>query len=105
MRGKIYAKLAIIFLLLLVIATPSHAINLLEKIVYKKDVIKVYNTKILVNPVTNEIKYIWYETVPAGTNGHWEPVSGVIQYNFQAAYDQQRSSQKSVISQIGDLLK
>ena len=90
MRGKIYAKLAIIFLLLLVIATPSHAINLLEKIVYKKDVIKVYNTKILVNPVTNEIKYIWCRVSPK--DGYWMSLDGQAKQQYQAIYDRQRAS-------------
>ena len=98
-------KIAIIFLLLLITAEPSYAINLLEKMVYKSDVIKIYGTKILVNPLTNEIKYAWYDAIPAGENEHWYPVSGVVQNNLQVAYDLQNSSKKNIISQIENLLK
>ena len=83
-------KIASFLLLLSLIAGPSYAINIFEILAYKKDVIKAYNAKVLVNPLTGEIKYMWYGTVPAGTDGHWEPVTGTSKAQFQAAYDQQR---------------
>lgn len=83
-------KIVIALLLLSVIVPPSHAINIFEKIIYKKDVIKAHNAKVLVNPLTGEIKYLWNETVPAGTGGHWEPVTGTSKAQFQAIYDIER---------------
>ena len=84
-------KRIIIFLILFLIVTTScYAINIFEILAYKKDVIKAYNSKVLVNPLTGEVKYLWHETALSGTNGHWEPVTGTSQALFQAAYDQQR---------------
>lgn len=91
-------KIKKIFLLVLIIhiftAHDSYAINALEKLFYKKDVIKVCSAKVLVNPLTNDIKYLWYETIPCGGSGRWEPVSGTIKDQFQAMYDQQTGKAK-----------
>lgn len=73
--------------LFFILSAPAYSINLLEKLAYKKDVIKAYSATVLVNPLTNEIKYIWYGS--PDKKGHWEPVSGTIQAQFQAMYDQQ----------------
>lgn len=83
-------KIISFLLLFLLIAGPSYAINIFEILAYKKDVIKAYNAKVLVNPLNGEIKYMWYETVISGKNGRWEPVAGTSKALFQAAYDQQR---------------
>ena len=84
-------RVIIIILLFLVVSAPSYAINIFETIIYKKDVIKNYNAKILANPLTNEIKYIWYDTIPSHTNGHWVAVSGTVKDQFQVMYDQQNN--------------
>ena len=88
-------KIIIILFMLLTVSKPSYAINLLEKIAYKRDVIKTCNAKVLVNPITGEVKYLWCTTVPARTNGHWEPISGTSKLQFQAMYDQQNKVEKS----------
>ena len=70
-------------------AAPSYAINIFEKIAYKRDVIRAYNAKVLVNPLTGQIKYIWYDVIPNHTNGYWHPLSGTVKDLFQGAYDMQ----------------
>ena len=82
-------KIIAILLLLSVIASPSYAINILEKIAYQKDTIKSYKATILVNPLTKEIKYIWCRRVK---KGYWMPVSGRMQQQYQAVYDRERAS-------------
>lgn len=84
-------RIITLLLLLSLIATPLYAITIFEKLFYKKDVIKVYNAIVLVHPLTRQIKYIWYDVVPAHTNGHWEPVSGTAQMLFQSVYDAQNN--------------
>ena len=76
------------FLLLSAVASPSYAINILEKIVYQKDVIKMYKAPILINPLTKDIKYIWCRTTK---KGYWLPVSGGMKAQYQAAYDRERA--------------
>jgi ATP/ADP translocase len=84
-------KTAVTALLLLgMFAAPAAAINIFEKALYRRDVIKAVNAKVLVNPLTREVKYIWYDTLPYHTNGRWVPVSGTIKDQFQAMYDQQK---------------
>lgn len=85
-------KVTALVMLFMAFAAPSFAINIFEKIAYKRDVIKLCNAKVLVNPLNNEVRYIWYETVISGKSGHWEPVSGTSKMQFQAMYDQQKSS-------------
>ena len=80
-------KALIIILLLSLIVTPCYAVNFLEKMIYKEDVIKFYNAKVLVVPITGEIKYIWCGS-PA--NGYWMPVAGRAKQQYQAIYDKQR---------------
>ncbi len=93
-RSKLYAiliqmkKLVIIILFLSAIAAPSYAINIFEKIAYKKDEIKVYKAPILVNPLTGEIKYIWCRT---SKKGYWMPIDGRAKQQYQAVYDRQRA--------------
>ena len=74
-------------LFIFITACPSYAINVFEKVLYKRDVIKAYNSKILVNPLTNEIKYIWQRT--SDKNGYWAPIFGIMKGQFQAIYDEQ----------------
>ena len=76
-----------ILILFSIFVASADAITLIEKLVYKKDVIKAYTATILVNPLTNEIKYLWYGS--PDKKGHWEPVSGTAKAQFQAMYDQQ----------------
>ena len=80
-------KLIIIILLLSMVTSSSYAITLLEKLVYKKDVIKAYSAKILVSRLNKQIKYLWYDF--PDKKGCWTPVSGTIKDQFQVMYDQQ----------------
>lgn len=92
LQKSVRKRSVFILSLFLLAATSCHAINIFEILAYKKDVIRAYNTKVLVNPLTGEVKYIWYATVVSGTDGHWEPVTGTSKALFQAAYDQQRNA-------------
>ena len=81
-------KAVIILLLLSLVTTPSYAVNFLEKMIYKEDVIQIYNAKVLVVPITGEIKYIWCGNP---TDGYWMPVTGRVKQQYQALYDKQKA--------------
>ena len=76
-------------ILLLIITSPSYAITIFEKLLYKKAVIKAYAAKVLVNPLTGEIKYLWTRDTTSSTTGYWAPVSGTSKEQFQIMYDQE----------------
>ena len=82
-------KILIILVLLSFVASPCHAVNLLEKLLYKEDTIKIYNVNVLVVPITGEVKYIWCGS-PA--SGYWMPVHGKVKLQYQALYDRQKAS-------------
>jgi len=86
---KFKSNIIIAILLLSLSAAPAHAIALWEKLAYRKDIIKLCNAKVLVNPLTHEIKYMWYENVLGRPEGKWVPVIGMSKLQFQAMYDQQ----------------
>ena len=81
-------KIITIILLLSLAAAPCYAINFLEKMIYREDVIKFYNSKVLVVPITGEIKYIWCGNP---SDGYWMPVSGRVKQQYQALYDRQNA--------------
>jgi len=83
-------KIIVLLLLFSIIAGPSYAINLFEKILYRKDVLKMYGAQILVNPLTRQVKYVWHRnSSPKG--GSWMPLVGLTQQQYQAIYDQQNT--------------
>ena len=83
-------KIIVLLLLFSIIAAPSYAINVFEKMLYKKDVLKMYGAQILVNPLTRQAKYVWYRnSSPEG--GSWMPLVGLMQQQYQAIYNQQNT--------------
>jgi hypothetical protein len=80
-------KIIAVILLLLMIASPCYAINMLEKVLLKRDTIKRWDAKILVNPLTHKIKYIWWRNPSGG--GSWKPLDESAKEQYQAIYDLQ----------------
>ncbi|MFA6320817.1 MAG: hypothetical protein WCY36_03055 [Candidatus Omnitrophota bacterium] len=79
-------KIAVFLILFFFVASSSYAMNIIEKMLYKEDTIKIYNTKVLVVPFTGEVKYIWCGNPQ---NGYWMPVKGQVKQRYQALYDKQ----------------
>ena len=80
-------KTVIHILLFLMIASPCWAINIFEKLLLRRDTIKMYDAKILVNRITKDIKYMWYR-YPGG-GGHWVAVTGPAKDRYQTIYNLQ----------------
>lgn len=76
---KIIVTLALIFIL----ATPSHALSLFDKLMYKKDVLRSNNKQVLVSRLTGEIKYVYRE------DGKQVPLTGQWKEQYQKMYDGQ----------------
>ena len=79
-------KAIIILLLLSIAATPSHALTILDKWIYKKDILRSGKRPVLVNRLTGEIKYIQRD------NGQWIPLTGQWQEQYQKMYDAQKAT-------------
>ena len=76
-------KAILIIAVLLTIATPSSAINVIDTMLYRKDVLRRNNTPILVNRLTGEVKYM------RSDNGTWEELTGLWKKQCQALYKAQ----------------
>ena len=76
-------KTIAILALLFIFTTPSHALNLFDKLMYKKDVLRSNNTQVLVNRLTGEIKYVCRE------DGKQVPLTGQWKEQYQKMYDGQ----------------
>ena len=81
-------KVIALILLLLIIAPPCYALNIIDKFLYKKDVVRANNTPVLVNRLTGEIKYLYR------SDGQLLPVDGQWKEQYQKMYDAQGSGQK-----------
>ena len=81
-------KVIVALILFLMIATPSHALNMLEKFIYKKDFLRSNNTHVLVNRLTGEVKYI------CRSDGQEIPLEGQWKEQYQKMYDAQNTIQK-----------
>lgn len=77
-------KTIAVLLLLLMSPAPSYALNMLEKFIYKKDVVRSNNTQVLVNRLTGEIKYICRD------DGQQVPLEGQWKEQYQKMYDTQQ---------------
>lgn len=73
----------VILLLLLAIAAPTHAFNWVDKMVYRKSVLKANRTPILVNRFTGEVGYIWR------ADGKWIELTGQWKDQYQKMYNAQ----------------
>ena len=69
-------KFIIILSLILLITTPSYALNFFEKLPYKEVVIKSYSQKVLVTRFTGEVKYLWQGVTAVRFNGETIPKDG-----------------------------
>jgi len=76
-------KLIVALFLLAVIATPSYAFNMIDKMIYKKDVLRGNNKPVMVNRLTKEVKYI------QRSDGQWVEASGQWKEQYQKMYDGQ----------------
>ena len=85
---KARKKILSVLILFLIFAAPSHALNTLEKFIYKKDVMYSNGTKVLVNRLTGEVKYICRD------NGQDVPLEGQWKEQYQKMYDAQNGSKK-----------
>jgi|GEM_PF-1536492 len=83
-------KIIILLLLFSLITTPSYAINIFEKVLYRRDTLNMYGATILVNPLTKQVKYVWSRSSSPG-GGSWTPLVGLTQLQYQAIYDQQNT--------------
>ena len=70
-------------LLLSVITTPCYALNMLDKIIYKQDVVRSNNRPVMVNRLTGEIKYLRQD------NGNWIELTGSWKDQYQCMYNSQ----------------
>lgn len=81
-------KTITITILLIMITAPSYAINILDKFLYKKDILRSNNRDVLVNRITGEVKYIYRD------DGQVVPIEGQWQEQYQKMYDAQNAPKK-----------
>ena len=76
-------KFVIILLLVLVIATPSYAMNIVDKILYKPVILRNNNgVTVLVNRLTGRVEYVM-------SGMQYVPIPDVYKNQFQAVYNAQ----------------
>jgi hypothetical protein len=79
-------KFIIVLLLVLMIATPSYAMNIVDKIFYKPVVLRNNNgVTVLVNRLTGRVEYVM-----SGTQ--YVPIPNAYKDQFQAVYSAQEQS-------------
>jgi hypothetical protein len=83
-KKKFLSWIVVIFIGALAIAAPCPAQSLFDKIVYKNVLLMAVQRHVLVNRVTEEVKYILLE------NGRSVLLKGPAKLQFQAMYDLQR---------------
>jgi hypothetical protein len=92
-------KVIVAILLLVLFATPSHALTWLEKIAYREVLVKSQNQRLLVGRVTGEVKYLWQRPTPVQFTGsalpepgEWIPITDEnVKNMWQGIYDKERS--------------
>ena len=81
-------KNIIVLLLVLVIATPSYAMNIIDKILYKQVVLRNNNAgTVLVNRLTGRVEYVM-------SGEQYVPIPNVYKNQFQAVYNAQEHPPK-----------
>lgn len=76
-------KNVIVLLLILSIATPSHAMNIIDKILYKPVILRNNNgVTVLVNRLTGKVEYVM-------SGEQYVPIPNVYKNQFQAVYNAQ----------------
>ena len=76
-------KIVIFLLLFSVIAAPSYAINIVDQVICKEDVLRSNKRPILVNRLTGEVKYVYQD------NGEWLLLTGQWKDQYQKMYNWQ----------------
>jgi len=72
-----------LFLLLSIAITPCYAFNVIDKFLYKQDVIRSNNALVKVNRLTGEVKYL------RRVDGQWIELTGQWKKQYQGMYDGQ----------------
>ena len=85
---KARKKILSVLILFLIFAAPSHALNTLEKFIYKRDIMRSNGTVVLVNRLTGEVKYICRD------NGQEVPLEEQWKEQYQKMYDAQNGVKK-----------
>ena len=83
-------KLAIFLTLIIIITSPSYAVNIFDQLVYKEVILVANQMTVLVNRITGKVKYIRLN------NGRWESLTGGQRNKCQAMYDGQVSSRSTL---------
>ena len=79
-------KIIIVALLLLAIAAPSYAVNIVDKVLCKPVHLRSNNRNVLVNRVTGIVEYVL-------SNGRYMPLrGGVFKNKLQAIYNAQNAN-------------
>ncbi|MCX5712610.1 MAG: hypothetical protein NTY47_06050 [Candidatus Omnitrophica bacterium] len=82
-------KIVVLLLLLSIIATPSYALNIVEKLVYKE--VRLGSDKVLVNKLTDKVekKLVDNTYEPISSQKGWGGIPSQ-QDIYQARYDRNR---------------
>lgn len=78
-------KPAVVLALILIIASPAYAVNIIDQLINKEVVLSANRTTVLVNRITGKVKYIRLN------NGRWLLLEGGLKNKCQAMYDNQIS--------------
>ncbi|MDD3345299.1 MAG: hypothetical protein PHO34_02540 [Candidatus Omnitrophica bacterium] len=79
-------RIIIALAIVLFSSAPLYAVNTFDRIVYKEVVLRANHTVVLVNRLTQKVKYLKLN------NGRWEPLTGGLKNRYQSMYDRQISS-------------
>lgn len=83
-KGPGMKKKILIAFMVLVIASPCYAANIIDNFIYKVDVMKSNKKKVMVNRFTGEIKSVWRD------DGKWVELTGQWKENYQKMYNAQK---------------
>ena len=84
-------KSAIFLALILMVSTPSFAVNLLDQVIYKEVVLTSNRSTVLVNRITGQVKYLRFN------NGKWITLTGGLKNKYQSMYEVQTSSKPTPV--------
>lgn len=82
-------KIIVLVLLLSIIATPSYALNIFEKLLYKE--VQLSGERVLVNKMTGKVEKKWVDNKyePISTKKGWGGIPSE-QDMYQVRYDRKR---------------
>jgi hypothetical protein len=79
-------KIVIILLLVLMITASAYAVNIFDRVLYKKVVLNCIHRYALVNRLSGTVEYIMR------TDGKWGLVPNALKHQYQSMYNQQIAS-------------